>query len=127
MPTMRGNRLYQVCRNLIKNAIDAMPDGGRLSITTGLADAHVVIRVSDTGVGLPDDPQKVFEASYTTKPAGEGTGLGLAICKDYIENMGGTLGTATGEDGGAVFTIMIPESACGPADRRLRDQARLDD
>jgi len=127
MPTVRGNRLYQVCRNLIKNAIDAMPGGGRLSITTGLANAHVVIRVTDTGVGLPDDPQKAFEAFYTTKPAGAGTGLGLAICKDYIENMGGSLTAAPGEDGGAVFTIMIPESACGPVDRRLRKQARLDD
>lgn len=126
MPTVRGNRLYQVCRNLIKNAIDAMPDGGRLSIATGVADAQVVIRVSDTGVGLPDDPQRVFEAFYTTKPAGEGTGLGLAISKDYIENMGGTLSAAAGEDGGAVFTIMIPESACGPTDRRLRSRTRLD-
>ncbi len=120
MPSMRGNQLYQVCRNLIKNAIDAMPHGGRLSVTTGLTDDHVVIRVADTGVGLPEDPATAFEAFFTTKPAGQGTGLGLAICKDYIENMGGTLSAAAGAQGGAVFTAAIPIGACADRQRRQR-------
>ena len=112
MPTVRGSRLYQVCCNLIKNAIDAMPEGGRLTITTGLVNQEVVIRVADTGVGLPERPEKMFEAFYTTKPSGAGTGLGLAICRDFIEEMGGTIAAVPGSDGGAVFIVRIPTSAC---------------
>lgn len=112
MPAVPGSRLYQVCCNLIKNAIDAMPDGGRLSVATGLADGEVVIRVADTGVGLPAEADQVFEPFFTTKSAGKGTGLGLAICKDFVEDMNGTITASPGEDGGAVFTIHIPVTSC---------------
>ncbi|MGB2986908.1 MAG: ATP-binding protein [Phycisphaerae bacterium] len=112
MPSARGSRIYQVCCNLIKNAIDAMPDGGRLSITTGLVDDDVVIQVADTGVGLPEPVERVFEPFFTTKEPGKGTGLGLAICKDFIEDMQGTITAAPGADGGAVFTVRIPVGAC---------------
>ncbi|MFQ5495461.1 MAG: sensor histidine kinase, partial [Phycisphaerae bacterium] len=81
MPAACGTRLYQICGNLIHNAIDAMPGGGRLSITAAMVDATVVIRVADTGEGLPDPPERVFEPFFTTKAPGKGTGLGLAICK----------------------------------------------
>ena len=110
MPSVGGSRLYQVCCNLFKNAIDAMPAGGRLSITTGLVDDHVVIRVADTGVGLPDDVGMIFEPFFTTKDPGKGTGLGLAISKDFIEDMQGTITAAPGEDGGALFTVRLPLS-----------------
>ncbi|MCH8148133.1 MAG: HAMP domain-containing histidine kinase [Planctomycetes bacterium] len=113
MPRVRGSRLYQVCCNLIKNAIDAMPHGGRLTLTTGLVDEEVVIRFADTGVGLPPEPERMFEAFYTTKPSGAGTGLGLAICKDFIEHMGGTIAAVPGQGGGAVIIVRIPTSACG--------------
>jgi signal transduction histidine kinase len=108
MPMVRGSRLYQVCCNLIKNAIDAMPNGGRLCITTGLVQDHVILRVADTGIGLPKEVDRLFEAFYTTKPAGKGTGLGLAICKTYVENMKGTLQAEPGREQGAVFTVRIP-------------------
>lgn len=111
MPLTSGSRLYQVCCNLIKNAIDVMPDGGRLSITTGLAGEDVVIRVADTGSGLPDPPEKVFEAFFTTKEPGKGTGLGLAICRDFIEDMKGTISATPGDNGGAVFTVRVPRSS----------------
>jgi signal transduction histidine kinase len=114
MPGVRGPRLFQVCSNLIKNAIDAMPDGGRLTVTTGLVGREVVIRVADTGIGLPDPPHKVFEPFYTTKPAGQGTGLGLAICKDFVEDMGGRIEGANQRDGGAVFTVRLPVDRCTP-------------
>ena len=123
MPTVRGSRLYQVCCNLIRNAIDAMPDGGRLTLTTGLVDQEVVIRVADTGVGLPEQPERMFEAFYTTKPSGAGTGLGLAICKDFIEEMGGTIVAVPGSDGGAVFIVRIPTSACGRSHGRRKAAA----
>ncbi len=107
-PVLRSSRLYQVCCNLIKNAIDAMPDGGRLSLTTGVVEGTVIIRVADTGVGLPPDADRVFEPFFTTKEPGKGTGLGLAICRDFVEDMHGTIEASPGEDGGAVFTIQVP-------------------
>ncbi len=108
MPRVSGSRLYQVCSNLIRNAIDAMPNGGRLSITSGLVQDEVVIRVSDTGMGLPEPIEKIFEPFYTTKPPGQGTGLGLTICKDFVEDMKGRLTATPGENGGATFTVRIP-------------------
>jgi signal transduction histidine kinase len=112
LPGVRGGRLYQVCCNLIKNAIEAMPDGGRLSITTGRMGDAVIIRVADTGPGLPADAARLFEPFFSTKPAGQGTGLGLAICREYLEDMQGTIEAANAEDGGAVFTVRVPMSAC---------------
>jgi signal transduction histidine kinase len=108
MPPVRGSRLFQIFCNLIKNAIDAMPDGGRLAITSAMDDGDVVIRFDDTGVGLPDDADKVFEPFFTTKQAGKGTGLGLAICKDYIERLHGTIRAENRPGGGASFEIRIP-------------------
>jgi two-component system NtrC family sensor kinase len=114
MPALEGTKLFQVCCNLVKNAIDAMPDGGRLTIRTGIVEAQVVIRVEDTGVGLPPDAERVFEPFYTTKPPGQGTGLGLAICREYIEQLGGTVTAERGEEQGTVLTIRIPLSSCDP-------------
>ena len=88
-----------------------MPVGGRLSITTGIVDDEVIIRVADTGVGLPPSPERVFEPFFTSKEPGKGTGLGLPICKDFIEDMKGTIAAAASDGGGAVFTVRIPVSA----------------
>jgi len=129
MPVVRGSRLYQVCCNLFKNAIDAMPSGGRLFITSGLADDHVVIRVADTGVGLPAATEKVFEPFFTTKPPGQGTGLGLAICKEFVEDMHGAISAAPNPEGGAVFTVRIPVSSChepSPVAARVTTSPRRD-
>ncbi len=108
LPTVVGPRLYQVCCNLIKNAVDAMPTGGRLTITVGTANDTVLLCIEDTGSGLPSNTEQMFEPFYTTKKPGEGTGLGLAICKEYMAGMGGTIQATSGEDGGAVLTIVIP-------------------
>jgi signal transduction histidine kinase len=113
-----------VCCNLIRNAIDAMPDGGRLSITSGVVADDVVIRVADTGVGLPTSAEKIFEPFFTTKAPGKGTGLGLAICKDFIEDMQGTITAAPGESGGAVVIVRIPLSGCAQAPRRMAGRGR---
>lgn len=117
MPTLGGTRLYQVCCNLVRNAIDAMPTGGCLTVTTGVVGEDVIIRVEDTGVGLPDDPGRVFEPFYTTKAAGKGTGLGLAICRDYINQLGGTIQAETNKPKGAVFTVRVPLTSCQPTGR----------
>jgi signal transduction histidine kinase len=111
MPPVRGSRLFQIFCNLIKNAIDAMPDGGRLTIASGIEDGEVVICFDDTGIGLPAEVEKVFEPFFTTKSAGKGTGLGLAICKDYIERLHGTIEASNRPEGGASFTIRIPAAS----------------
>lgn len=108
MPAMDGGKLLQVFSNLIKNAIDAMPDGGCLTVTAGVCDGDVVIRFEDTGPGVGDDADRIFEPFYTTKPPGEGTGLGLAICRDYVRQMGGEIAASNGTEQGAVLTVTIP-------------------
>ncbi len=108
MPSVAGSRLYQVCCNVVKNALEAMPAGGMLTVNTGAAADCVVIRFEDQGAGLPDDPNRVFEPLYTTKDATGGTGLGLAICREYVKELGGTIMAGHREGGGAVFTITIP-------------------
>lgn len=119
MPTVAGAKLYQVCCNLIKNAIDAMPDGGMLTINTGVVDGVVVLRFEDTGVGLPDNTDRIFEPFYTTKDPDDGTGLGLAICREYVEGLGGTITASHGADGGAVFSIQIPAKRCSASGRAV--------
>lgn len=121
MPVIRGSRLYQVCLNLIRNAIDAMPDGGRMHLTSGVLGKDIVIRVSDTGMGLPQDHSKIFEPFYTTKESGKGTGIGLAICKDFIEQMGGTIEATDAPKGGAIFTVKIPVESCQPSKNTLQE------
>jgi len=108
MPPVRGSRLFQVFCNLIKNAIDAMPKGGRLTVTSAVVDREVMVRVEDTGIGLPEQADKVFEPFFTTKQPGKGTGLGLAICKDYIERLHGTITAHNRPEGGAAFVVRIP-------------------
>lgn len=113
LPHPAGGRIHQICGNLLRNAVDATPTGGRITVTTDVEGSAVVIRVSDTGCGLSDPPDKVFEPFFTTKPPGEGTGLGLAICRDFINDIGGRITAATGEHGGAVFTLFIPHPVAG--------------
>jgi len=99
--------------NLIANAIDAMPEGGTLTITTReeiLKDASFLnMVISDTGTGIPEDKVNlIFEPFFTTKALGRGTGLGLPICKRTIEDHGGSI-TITSEAGlGTTFIIHLP-------------------
>ena len=124
MPIVRGSRLYQVCGNLIKNAIDAMPGGGRLTIVAGIEDRHVVIRVADTGIGLPTDVDRIFDLFFTTKKSGRGTGLGLAISKEFVEDMGGSIAVAPGDPKGAEFTVRIPVASFAAGSKPYHREAR---
>ncbi len=112
MPTVRGTNLFQVFCNLIKNAIDAMPGGGTLTIVTQVVDREAIIRFEDTGVGLPDVMAKIFEPFFTTKPPGKGTGLGLPICRDIVEKYNGTIVPERRAQGGTAFTIRLPLENC---------------
>ncbi|MBN2377987.1 MAG: PAS domain-containing protein [Sedimentisphaerales bacterium] len=109
MPNIRSGNLFQVFCNLVKNAIDAMPDGGELIVSTRCNEHHALIEFADTGTGIPDDViDKLFEPFFTTKAPGKGTGLGLAICKDIIERYNGNIEAKNLPRGGTLFTVSIP-------------------
>jgi signal transduction histidine kinase len=122
------NRLQQVFVNLFMNAIQAMPQGGRLAVRTYLkqltetthfegsrraasfwvGDTAVVAVVEDTGTGIPtENLAKIFDPFFTTKPTGIGTGLGLPVSKKIIELHGGTLDVKNKREGGVMVTIML--------------------
>ena len=84
--------LKQVVVNIGLNAIQAMPDGGILSIESQETDAGLLITISDTGIGMDEDQvQKIFDPFYTTKDVGEGTGLGLFVTYSLVQNMNGSI------------------------------------
>lgn len=112
MPPIRGTNLFQVCCNLIKNAVDAMPDGGALTVTTQLTGRDATIQFQDTGIGLPEEVDRIFEPFFTTKEPGKGTGLGLAVCKDIIEKYNGRIIPERRATGGTTFTVAIPLESC---------------
>lgn len=102
-----GNQLSQVFVNLILNAIDAMPDGGRLTVTSGVADGAAVISFSDTGTGIShEDQTRIFDPFYTTKE--KGTGLGLSVSYAIIGKMDGTLSVQSEPGKDTCFTIRLP-------------------
>ena len=109
MPNIRSGNLFQVFCNLVKNAIDAMPDGGELIVSTRCNNHHALIEFADSGTGIPLDViDKLFEPFFTTKAPGKGTGLGLAICKDIIERYNGNIDAKNQPQGGTLFTVSIP-------------------
>jgi signal transduction histidine kinase len=110
LPGVRGdgNQLLQVFFNIINNAIDAMEasEGGVLTIKTIRDRGNVVILFSDTGPGI-QDPQRVFDPFYTTKPVGKGTGLGLSICFGILQEHAGKILCYNSQQGGAVFRVEL--------------------
>lgn len=106
LPALAGANLFQVFCNLIQNAIDAMPQGGTLTIRGGLEAGELVIHFEDTGAGLPAQAERLFEPFFTTKAPGKGTGLGLAVSREIVERCGGRLSAGNRRDRqGAVFTL----------------------
>jgi two-component system NtrC family sensor kinase len=101
--------LNQAIMNLVSNSVDAMPEGGTLSISTGRAGDRYAIRVSDTGAGIPKELRhKVCEPFFTTKPPGKGTGLGLSLTYSIVQKHGGSLEIEDNGDRGTRVTIRIP-------------------
>jgi signal transduction histidine kinase len=93
--------------NLILNAIDAMSEGGSLTLRSYTKNHSVVIQFEDTGVGIPKDRQmKIFDPFYTTKE--KGTGLGLAVSYNIIKKMNATISVESEIGKGTTFTITIP-------------------
>jgi signal transduction histidine kinase len=111
LPTVRGDvrQLTEAVVNLLANAIEAMPNGGRTSLdVTADADEHGVrIEIADTGAGIAaEDLPRLFEPFFTTKPSG--SGLGLAIVRSTIERHGGQVSVTSQPGQGTRFTIHIP-------------------
>jgi PAS domain S-box-containing protein len=102
-------QLQQAVIALSTNAIDAMPDGGRLTLGARNEEGHVLIEVSDTGVGIaPENLIKIFDPFFTTKEVGRGTGLGLAVCYGIVTEHGGRLDVQSAIGKGTTFTISLP-------------------
>ncbi len=109
------SQLQQVFVNLVMNARDAMPDGGKLLLkTAGLDGGRISITVTDTGCGMPEDVRSnVFEPFFTTKPRGQGTGLGLSVCRQIVEDHEGSIEVETPGSGGTAVTIILASDTDG--------------
>jgi signal transduction histidine kinase len=123
LPRVGGDadRLQQVLINLMLNAVQAMPDGGILTVETralkrtrpgleeGAEQAFVTLSIKDTGVGIPEDIRdKIFDPFYTTKEGQGGTGLGLAVCSGIVKEHDGWIDVETNTGGGTVFHVYLP-------------------
>ena len=131
--TVRGDRhqIEQALVNLCLNARDAMPDGGRISITServrvdgsfrerhpwAKVATYLALRVRDTGHGIPSEQQsRIFEPFFTTKPSGSGTGLGLSVVYGVMQSHGGAVGVESVPGQGSTFTLYFPEAAPSPS------------
>ena len=99
--------LRPVLLNLIRNAVQAMPEGGTLTLTIGSADAAVRVAIADTGVGIPPAArEEIFRPFYTTRT--RGTGLGLAVARGLVTAMGGSLSVESEVGRGTTFTVELP-------------------
>lgn len=106
---MDRDHLAQLIVNISLNAAQAMPEGGSLTIRAEQKDDLAVIRLSDTGPGIPPEIQtRIFDPFFTTKTAGQGTGLGLAICHRIVESLNGSIHLESDADSGTTFTINLP-------------------
>ena len=115
LPLIDANpgKLNQVFSNLIINAIQAMPAGGEITIDGEVDADGLIVRIIDTGPGIPDEIlSTLFEPFHTTKPVGEGTGLGLSICRTIIvdHHQGSIEARPIDQGSGTVFEIRLPTS-----------------
>jgi PAS domain S-box-containing protein len=105
-----GYYLNRILYNLITNSVQAMPQGGKLTIETEKTPKYIVLRVKDTGVGIPKDvQQKMFTVMFTTKSKGQG--FGLPVVKRMTESLGGKVSFESQEGKGTTFTLKLPIKA----------------
>ncbi|PYS52003.1 MAG: hypothetical protein DMF68_02765 [Acidobacteria bacterium] len=112
IPNLYGNavKLQQIFTNLILNARDAIPEGGRIKLSTSSTeDETLVVEVSDTGIGIaPENVAKIYDPFYTTKGVGRGTGLGLAVSYGIVQEHSGHIAVESTPGKGTTFRITLP-------------------
>ena len=109
LPPVLDGGLQHAVLNLVKNAFDAMPRGGTLTISTRYTESHVLVEVEDTGTGIAQENQvRIFEPFFSTKPIHQGSGLGLIIAKEVVERSGGTMEFDSQAGVGTTFRIQVP-------------------
>jgi PAS domain S-box-containing protein len=121
LPATRMNRgrAQQAVMNLLLNAAHALPEGGEIGVATDYQGAHLRIRVTDNGVGIPAAIQaRIFEPFFTTRPAGEGTGLGLSIVRQIAREHGGRVEVESRQGAGSTFTLLFPAAEVLAAARK---------
>jgi signal transduction histidine kinase len=107
--TFDSQQIQQVIINLVQNAVQAMPDGGRLGVHLRRDDSYAVVEIQDTGTGIsPEHLPRVFDPFFTTKPEGQGTGMGLSVSYGIISRHHGTIDAISPPGEGAQFTIRLP-------------------
>lgn len=111
LPLMIGvaDQIKQVLLNLLNNAVDACEGGGVLTITTAAEDSNIMIKIKDSGVGIPPENMPfIFEPFFSTKAATKGTGLGLAVSSGIVQQHGGSLTVASTPGKGSIFSLVLP-------------------
>ncbi|KAF0103836.1 MAG: hypothetical protein FD187_1528 [bacterium] len=112
----RPAELNQVFFNLLNNALQAMPNGGRLTLRSGHEAERVYVEIEDTGIGIPDTVRpRIFEPFFTTRPVGQGAGLGLSLAYAVVQQHGGEIGVRSLVDIGSAFRVSLPVSQAGQA------------
>src|SRR5215208_3197853 len=109
------NEFYRLLMNLLANAVDAMPNGGRILVRVRQRRTRPAptaeIFVTDTGTGIPPEVvARIFDRGFTTKPIGQGSGLGLAICQDIVRTHGGAIHLRSGVGRGTTIRVRLPVS-----------------
>ncbi|MBI5710178.1 MAG: PAS domain-containing protein [Candidatus Eisenbacteria bacterium] len=113
----RETGIRGVCMNLAMNAVQAMKDGGTLTMRTRSVDARVILEVEDTGPGiLPEHLDRIWDPFFTTKPIGQGTGLGLSITRQVVARQDGSIRVETRPGHGARFIVELPVKGRGGTD-----------
>jgi signal transduction histidine kinase len=128
-----ANQIKQVIVNLLNNAVQAMPDGGRLGVSTQLVKRELdgalhrvaAICICDSGVGIPpENMERIFDPFFTTKEVGQGTGLGLSVSHSIVEKHKGMIEVESVLGEGSTFTVFLPaHEAHKPSEGSLRQEA----
>jgi two-component system NtrC family sensor kinase len=103
------NKLQQVFINVFLNAIQAMPDGGEIRITSYLDDGYLRVDISDTGEGMtPEVLERIFDPFFSTKDLGKGTGLGLSVAYGIMKDHNGFIAAKSAPGKGTTFSVKLP-------------------